>query len=59
VYLLLYVDDMLIASHDKSLIDELKTQLSHEFDMNDLGSEKKVLGTEIQHYHRAGTLFLS
>jgi hypothetical protein len=33
VYLLLYVDDMLIASHDKSLIVELKAQLSHEFDM--------------------------
>jgi hypothetical protein len=30
VYLLLYVDDMLIASHDKSLIVELKAQLSHE-----------------------------
>jgi hypothetical protein len=23
---------MLIASHDKSLIDELKAQLSHDFD---------------------------
>jgi hypothetical protein len=29
VYLLLYVDDMLISSHDKSLIIELKAQLSH------------------------------
>jgi hypothetical protein len=29
MYLLLYVNDMLIASHDKSLIDELKDQLSH------------------------------
>jgi hypothetical protein len=35
VYLLLYVDDMLIASHDKPLIVELKAQLSHEFDMKD------------------------
>jgi hypothetical protein len=31
VYLLLYVDDMLIASHDKSQIVELKAQLSYEF----------------------------
>jgi hypothetical protein len=29
VYLLVYVDDMMIASHDKSLIVELKAQLSH------------------------------
>jgi hypothetical protein len=44
MYLLLNVDDMLIACHDKSLLDELNAQLSHEFDMKDLGSTKKVLG---------------
>jgi hypothetical protein len=59
VYVLLYVDDMLIASHDKSLIVELKAQLSHEFDMKDLGPAKKILGMEIQCDRRAGTLFLS
>jgi hypothetical protein len=59
MYLLLYFDDMLIASHDKSLIDELKAQLSHEFDMKDLGSAKKILGMEIQRDRHAGTLFLS
>jgi hypothetical protein len=47
VYLLLYVDDMLIASHDKSLIDELKDQLNHAFDMKDLGSTKKIFEMEI------------
>jgi hypothetical protein len=57
VYLLLYVDDMLIASHDKSLIVELKAQLSHEFDMKDLRSAKKIIGMEIQRYRCAGTLF--
>jgi hypothetical protein len=59
VYLLLYVDDTLIASHDKSLIVELKAQLSHEFDMKDLGPVKKILVMEIQRDRRAGTLFLS
>jgi hypothetical protein len=59
VYLLFYVDDMLIASHDKSLIVELKAQLSHDFDMKDLGPAKKILGMEIQRDHRAGTLFIS
>jgi hypothetical protein len=59
VYLLLYIDDMLIASHDKSLIVELKAQLSHEFDMKYLGLAKKILGMEIQRDRRASTLFLS
>jgi hypothetical protein len=57
VYILIYVDDMLIASHDKSLIDELKAQLSHQFDMKNLGPAKKFLGMEIQRDRRAGTLF--
>jgi hypothetical protein len=56
-YLLLYIDDMLIASHDKSLIDELKAQLSHQFDMKNLGPAKKILGMEIQRDRHAGTLF--
>jgi len=47
VYLLLYVDDMLIASMDKSLIGKLKSQLSDEFEMKDLGIAKKILGMEI------------
>jgi len=48
IYLLLYVDDMLIASKDKSLISKLKSQLSKEFEMKDLGTAKKILGMEIQ-----------
>jgi hypothetical protein len=59
MYLLLYVDDMLIASHEKSLVTELKAQRSHEFDMKDLGSTKKILRMKIQCDRRAGTLFLS
>jgi hypothetical protein len=57
VYLLLYVDDILISSHDKSLIDELKAQLNHEFEMKDLGLVKKVLGMKIQHDRHDDTLF--
>jgi len=44
IYLLLYVDDMLIASKDKSLISKLKSQLSEDFEMKDLGAAKKILG---------------
>lgn len=41
IYLLLYVDDMLITSKSKVEIDRLMTQLSHEFEMKDLGEAKK------------------
>ncbi|XXG70306.1 hypothetical protein AAC387_Pa06g3094 [Persea americana] len=59
VYLLLYVDDMLIAAKDMSEINGLKTQLSGEFEMKDLGAVKKILGMEIQRDRKAGKLSLS
>jgi len=46
IYLLLYVDDILIASKNRSAIDKLKKE-SSEFEMKDLDEEKKVLGIEI------------
>jgi len=53
VSLLLYVDDMLIASKDKSLINNLKSQLNDEFEMKDLGTAKKMLGMEIHRDRKA------
>ncbi|KAG8474295.1 hypothetical protein CXB51_034132 [Gossypium anomalum] len=47
VYLLLYVDDMLIAAKDKGEIRKVKSQLSEEFEMKNLGPVKKILGMEI------------
>ena len=47
VYLLLYVDDMLIAAKSKSNIQKLKDLLSVEFDMKDLDVAQKILGMEI------------
>lgn len=47
VYLLLYVDDMLIASKDSGEINKVKLLLSKEFDMKDLGPARKILGIEI------------
>lgn len=47
IYLLLYVDDMLIAAKSKIEITKLKKLLSSGFDMKDLGSAKKILGMEI------------
>ncbi|GJU91162.1 retrovirus-related pol polyprotein from transposon TNT 1-94 [Tanacetum coccineum] len=47
LYLVLYVDDMLIAAPDKDHIRELKDQLSNKFDMKDLGAAKRILGMQI------------
>nr|ABA97036.1 retrotransposon protein, putative, Ty1-copia subclass [Oryza sativa Japonica Group] len=41
IYLLLYVDDMLIAAKSKEEITILKKQLTSEFEMKDLGVAKK------------------
>ena len=50
---------MLIASKNKFLISKLKSQLSEEFEMKDLGAAKKILGMEIQRDRKAGKLYLS
>ena len=48
IYLLLYVDDMLIASKSRSAIDKLKKDLFSEFETKDLGEANKVLGVGIE-----------
>ncbi|KAJ6945155.1 Retrovirus-related Pol polyprotein from transposon RE1 [Populus alba x Populus x berolinensis] len=57
VYLLLYIDDMVLTGNNPSLIKNLITQLSTEFAMKDLGSLHYFLGVEV-HHHSHG-LFLS
>ncbi|GJX92245.1 retrotransposon protein, putative, ty1-copia subclass [Tanacetum coccineum] len=47
IYLLLYVDDMLIACKSKAKIGSTKSLLKKEFDMKELGEAKKILGMEI------------
>ncbi|GJS04672.1 retrovirus-related pol polyprotein from transposon TNT 1-94 [Tanacetum coccineum] len=47
IYLLLYVDDMLIACKSKVEIRSTKSLLKKEFDMKELGEAKKILGMEI------------
>ncbi|GKV43399.1 hypothetical protein SLEP1_g50691 [Rubroshorea leprosula] len=54
VYLLLYVDDMLIAAKSMLIIDDLKKQLSGEFEMKDLGAAKKILAMEIHRDCKGG-----
>ncbi|KAE8674962.1 hypothetical protein F3Y22_tig00111708pilonHSYRG00377 [Hibiscus syriacus] len=59
IFLLLYVDDMLIASKSQKEIDKLKAQLNQEFEMKDLGEAKKILGMEISRDRQRWKLFLT
>nr|GEX13874.1 putative retrotransposon [Tanacetum cinerariifolium] len=47
IYLLLYVDDMLIACKSKAKIGSTKSLLKREFDIKDLGEAKEIFGMEI------------
>ena len=59
VYLLLYIENMLIASKNISEINGLENQLSDEFKMKDLYASKKILGIEICKDQSVGKLYLS
>jgi hypothetical protein len=47
VFLLLYVDDILIVSKDMSCIDKVKSLLSSKFAVKDLGEARHFLGMQI------------
>lgn len=47
VYLLLYVNDMVITGNNPSLVQSLITRLSQEFSMKDLGTTHYFLGFEV------------
>ena len=59
IFLLFYVDDMLIATKSISEVNKLKILLSREFDMKDFGAAKKILGMEIHKERALGRLWLS
>ncbi|KAJ9562492.1 hypothetical protein OSB04_007652 [Centaurea solstitialis] len=57
--LVLYVDDILIASNNKDMLFGTKRFLSNNFDMKDLGEASYVIGIEIHRDRENGTLGLS
>jgi len=59
IYLLLYVNDMLIATSNMEEIVRLKEQLGSAFEMKDLGAAKRILGMEISRDRPNQKLFLS
>ena len=56
IFLILYVDDILLASSDVNLLQEMKKFLSSNFDMKYLGEASFVLGIEIHRDRRKGIL---
>ena len=47
LYILFYVDEMLIAAKSKEDIRTVTVQLNNEFEMQDLGAAKKIPKMEI------------
>jgi hypothetical protein len=50
MYLVLYMDDMLLIGNNTKIIQDLKTQLSSKFDMKDLGATNFILVMENKRY---------
>jgi hypothetical protein len=49
IYILIYVNDIIIVSSSSSAMDKLLQQLRHEFAMKDLGQLNYFLGIEVHH----------
>lgn len=59
IILVLYVDDILLASNNLDMLHDSKRMLSHNFDMKDLGDASYVIGIKIHRDRRNGVLGLS
>jgi transposase InsO family protein len=59
VTLLVYVDDLLLIAKSRIAVDDLKKQLSAEFQVKDLGVAHSFLGIHITRNRQDGTLTLS
>jgi hypothetical protein len=59
VFILVWVDDMLIASESLAAVDETKTLLKKAFTITDIGEARFFLGMEVYRDRKAGELKLS
>ena len=58
-FLILYVDDILLAVNDQGLLHEVKQFLSKNFDIKDMGDSSFVIGIKIYRDKPQGILGLS
>jgi hypothetical protein len=59
IYVVLYVDDMLLVGNNMDVIKEVKSQLSSKFDMKDLGAANFILGMDIKRDHANKKIWLN
>ena len=59
IFLVLYVDDIFLATNNTDLLIEIKQLLFSNFDMKDLGEASYVLGIQILCDRPSGILRLS
>ena len=58
IYLILYVDDMLIVGSNQVEIGKLKQSLHDKFVMKELGQARHILGMRIEQNRTSKTLWL-
>lgn len=59
IYLLLYVDDLMIVTDNEEKLNEVKLSLSSRFEMKDMKSVKYFLGLTIERDMKNGTMSIS
>ncbi|KAG6438785.1 hypothetical protein O3G_MSEX000222 [Manduca sexta] len=59
VYIILYVDDLLVVSSNINCIKEVKNMLNKKFRMKDLGRIKQYLGINIEYKKEEKKMYLS
>ena len=59
VFLVMYVDDILLIGNDVGKLSEVKVWLAKQFDMKDLGEATYILGIQIFRDRKNRTLSLS
>ena len=59
LYLLLYVDDMLVIAKDMFEVKKVEKMLKGEFEMKDLWTAKRILGMKITRDRDKERLYLS
>ncbi|KAK7580680.1 hypothetical protein V9T40_001309 [Parthenolecanium corni] len=59
IYVLIYVDDLLIASDSDVLISTFKSKIASRFNIVDLGKIKRFLGMEINYNEKSKVMTLS
>lgn len=54
IFLVLYVDDILLATNDLGLLHDTKEFIFHNLEMKDMGEASYVLGIEIKRDRHKG-----